>query len=117
MRITCLERKTAMAEMFAFECFPKQRPEWAKTINAATASKARYQYWLDVSDPWPDIKLIDIRSRKIGKPHSSDDFKRNAAYRGLPDVRCGDRVRVGDSEGVIVDHDASANFVVEFDSG
>lgn len=106
-----------MTEIHAFQCFPKGRPEWARIVNAPTASKARYEYWLDVSDPWPDVKLLDIRSRKVGGPHTSDDFLRNAAYRGMPDVRCGDPVRVGDSEGAIVGHNSNANFDVLFSTG
>lgn len=35
----------------------------------------------------------------------------------MPDVRCGQRVRVGDAEGTIVGHNDSANFDVLFDAG
>lgn len=106
-----------MVEVFAFQCFPKDRPEWARTINAPTASKARYEYWRDVSEPWPDVKLLDIRSRKIGGPQSDDMFMHVAELRGLPSVRCGDRVTLGESGGVIVGAGGGANFEVLFDSG
>lgn len=106
-----------MVEVFAFECFPAQRPDWARTVNATSASKARYSYWRDVSEPWPDIQYTDIRSRKVGPAHSDEMFMHVAELRGLPHVRCGDRVKVGNSEGVIVGAGGGANFEVLFGSG
>lgn len=106
-------------QVFAFACWHKSRDESTADIyNATTRSKARYQYWLDIREPWPDVKLVDLKVRKIGGPHSSEHFVANAKYRGMPDVRCGQRVRVGEcGEGVIVGHNASANFDVLFQSG
>lgn len=108
-----------MVEVFAFACWHKRYDESrASIINAATRSKARYQYYLDVSDCWPEVKLMDLNIRKVGGPHSSERFIHNAKYRGMPDVRCGQRVKVGDEgEGVIVGHNSSANFDVLFDVG
>lgn len=106
-----------MVEVFAFQCFPAKRPDWGRIVNAETASKARYDYWLDVSESWPEIKYTEIRSRKVGPAHTSEAFARNAAYRGMPAVRCGDPVKVGDDRGVIVGHNSSANFDVLFDTG
>lgn len=106
-----------MIHVYAFSCFPVRHPEWARTINAETASKARYSYWRDVSEPWPDIPYTAIRSRKVGAPQSNDMFLHVAELRGLPNVRCGDRVKAGDSEGVIVGCGGGANFDVLFDSG
>lgn len=107
-----------MVEVFAFACSHKNHPEWRYTIyNALTAGKARYQYFLDVREPWPDVKLIDLRARKIGPAHSSEGFIHNAIYRGMPDVRCGRRVRTNGCDGVIVGHNSSANFNVLFETG
>lgn len=54
--------------------------------------------------------------RKIGNPVSSEQFLRNAKYRGMPDLRCGHRVKVGPGIGTIVGHNSSANFNVLFDT-
>lgn len=102
----------------AFACWHKSRDEsTATTINALTAGKARYQFWLDIREPCPDVKLTDLRVRKVGAAHSSEQFIRNAKYRGMPDVRCGHRVRTNGCDGIIVGHNSSANFNVLFDSG
>ncbi len=105
-----------MSDVFAFEVSVKDT-DWTEIINAPTAGKAKYQYWLDVTDAWPDVPITAMRARKYGdgKPYTSPEFERNAKYRGLPDVKCGQRVRVGDSCGVVVGHNSSANFDVLFD--
>ena len=109
---------TQTRQLFAFACRHKDRPEWKETIyNAETASKARYQYWLDVTEPYPAIRLIDLRVRKLGPAHSSEDFKRCAAYRGLPDLRCGHRVKTRCGTGIVVGHNHSANFNILFEDG
>lgn len=105
-------------EVFSFACRTSWAPEWGETIyNRASAGQAKVDHFRHVRDAWPDTKFTDIRARKIGAPHSSERFIANARYRGMPDVRCGQRVKVGDSLGVIVGHNSSANFDVLFDSG
>jgi hypothetical protein len=91
--------------------------DWMKIINAVTAGKAKYQYWLAVTDAWPDVPITAMRARlyNSGRPYTSPEFERNAAYRGMSEVKCGQRVRVGANEGVIVGHNSSANFDVLFD--
>lgn len=104
--------------IYAFACRVSWAPQWGETIyNSTSRGKARSAHFRHVSDPWPDTKFTDIRVRKIGGPHTSERFIANAAYRGLPDVRCGQRVKVGTDEGVIVGHNASANFDVLFETG
>jgi hypothetical protein len=103
--------------VFAFECSVKDAPWGPSIINSTTAGKAKREYHRDVSDPWPDVRFIDIRVRKIGAAHTSEGFVRNAKYRGMPDVKCGQRVSVNGSEGWIVGHNSSANFDVLFDTG
>lgn len=100
--------------VYSFEVSVKGT-EWSRIINARSAGKAKADYHRDILDPWPDLPFTAIRCRKIGAPHTSKQFERNAAYRGLPDVKCGQRVKVGDEFGVIVGHNASANFDVLFD--
>lgn len=91
--------------------------DWTKVVNATSASKAKYLYWLEVTDAWPDVPITAMRSRKFGDgaPYTSPEFERNARYRGMPEVKCGQRVRVNGSCGVIVGHNSSANFDVLFD--
>jgi hypothetical protein len=89
--------------------------DYGTIINAASRGAALYEYLLHVRDCWPDVKYTDLRARKIGPSHTSEQFKLNAAYRGMPDLRCGQRVLVNGCEGVVVGHNGSANFDVLFD--
>lgn len=100
----------------AFEVWARWS-EHRRTVNARTLGAAKYDYLLDVQDCWPDVKFTDIRGRRIGAPHTSEDFIRNARYRGMPDIRCGDAVTVKGDAGIIVGHNSSANFDVLFDKG
>lgn len=100
---------------YAFEVWVASVPEFRKTINARTANKAKYEFLIDLQESWPDYEYKDLRVRKLGEPVSSERFIHNAKYRGVPDVRCGQRVIVGDGRGIIVGHNASANFDVLFD--
>lgn len=105
-------------KVFAFACSIAGRFDGHETIyNCTSRGQAKHMHYLNVSDPWPDVRYIDVRARKIGAPHTSADFVRNAAYRGMPYVQCGVSVKVGDQDGVIVGHNASANFDVLFHTG
>lgn len=107
-----------MAEVYGFACWHKSRDEsTAAIINAQTRSKARYQYYLDISEPWPDVKLMDINVRKVGGARPSNTFLHVAELRGMPDLRPGERITSGYGDGVIVDAGSGANFVILFDSG
>lgn len=103
-----------MNEVFAFEV-SVANTQFTQIVNARTAGKAKYQYWLKITDSWPEIPITAMRARKHGSPYTSFEFERNAKYRGMPDVICGQRVKVGGDEGVIVGHNSSANFDVLFD--
>ena len=105
-----------MIKVFAFECYPADRPEWAKTINAATRGQAKAEYFRDLHDAWDSYKFTEVRCRKVGGARTDDQFCRTAQYRGLPGLRCGARVRVGDSLGTVVGSNDSANFDVLFDA-
>ena len=89
--------------------------DWGRVINALSRGAAKAQYHRHLTDAWPDIPYTALRSRKVGAPVSSDRFISNAKYRGMPCVRCGDRVKVGVASGTIVGHNDSANFNVLFD--
>lgn len=101
--------------VFAFACSVAGTDWGEEIINARSRGRAKREYHLGVTDAWPDVPFTAIRARKLGAPRTSPDFIRNAQYRGLPDVRCGQRVKVGDARGVIVGHNSSANFDVLFD--
>jgi hypothetical protein len=105
-----------MADVCAFEVWAGSR-EFVRTVNARSAGKAKYEYFLDVKDCWPDVKLTDMRARKVGGPQTSEAFLRTARYRGMPDLRCGEAVTVNGRPGVVVGHNDSANFDVLFDDG
>lgn len=101
--------------LFSFELSVKGAPWGPTTINAASAGKAKAIYLSDVRDAYPDMPYTLLRVRRMGRPQTTEDFIRCATYRGLPNVRCGDRVRVGRGTGAIVGHNSSANFDVLFD--
>ena len=89
--------------------------DYRRVVNHRTASGAKREAWRDLRDPCPDVRWTDLRVRVNGPAVTSPDFARVADRRGLPDARCGDRVRVGDAHGTIVGHNDSANFDVLFD--
>jgi hypothetical protein len=103
-----------MNDCFAFECFPKKREDWKTIINARSRGKAKSQYYRSVTECW-EMDYRDIMCRKIGKPITNERFIHNAKYRGMPDIKCGQPVKVGEARGVIVGHNSSANFNVLFD--
>lgn len=108
-----------MSDIYSFACSVRGAPQWGETTyNRETSGQAKVSHWRMVSDAWPDVKYTDVRCHKVGEPLSSERFIANAKYRGMPDVRCGQRVKVGDAgSGVIVGHNSSANFDVLFESG
>ena len=107
-------KRNPITGVFAFEC---RFGEFTRTVNAATRSKARYDYLLDVRDAYPDVTFADISVRKLGPAHTSEAFIRNARYRGMPDLRCGEAVTVSGRAGFVVGHNSSANFDVLFTGG
>jgi hypothetical protein len=114
---------TVAKPVFAFAARVANAPEWGETIyNTTSAGRAKREHHLAVSEPWPDVKFTDIRVHKLGAPHTSEAFLRNAAYRGLPHARCGHQVELAlahgkIARGTIVGHNGSANFDVLFDEG
>lgn len=97
------------------------RPSWADdghpwaTVYAFTRSKARYQYFLDISDCCPDLKIHQITVRAGAGWRDTEKFLRTATYRRRSDLHVGSRVRVGNNLGWVVDSNSSANFDVLFD--
>lgn len=103
------------ATIYAWEVYVSGT-DWRMTVNARTRGQANRVYHNAVLDPYPNMPFTALRCRKLGPPHTSEGFAVNAAYRGKPGVKCGDRVRVGTDLGTIVGHNPSANFDVLFDA-
>jgi len=104
-----------MSKIYAFDIWVASHPEFRQTTNAVSAGKAKSHYLASLQEAWPDFKYLDLRAVKVGPPRSSEQFLRNAKYRGVPDARCGQAVTIGAAHGVIVGHNSSANFDVLFD--
>lgn len=95
--------------------------EWpSTTVYHTTAGKAKYQFWRDVNEAWPDVKYTDITAYKI-KTTDDDkihrEFARTATYRGVPFAKIGMSVEVGGYKGEIAGKNSSANFDVLFLEG
>jgi hypothetical protein len=98
----------------AFECGVKGT-DWTRIVHALSRGKAKYEYWHDVTEPWPDIPFTAITCRVLGPPQTDAGFIKTATYRGVPLARIGMRVEVDGEPGVIVGKNSSANFDVLFD--
>lgn len=106
----------AEVRIFAFECRAKGSDIFS-LVNAPTAGKARYRYWLTASDAWPELKLVDVTVRKAGPPHTDEMLRYVGKLRGRP-LEAGDRVTLRSGEaGVIVGSCSGANFEVWLDGG
>lgn len=107
------------AAVFAFEVRCPRLGGGGSVINHRTRGGAAAEYLRDLRDAWPDARFTDLRVRKLGPPETSAAFLRVAARRGMPGVRCGDRVLYRDDArripGCIVGHNDSDNFDVLFD--
>lgn len=84
-------------------------------INAPKLGQAKYLYLLDLHELAMGFKFTDIRGRCYGPPHSSEDFLRVVRSRGMPDLRCGDRVFMKTCHGVVVSYTSCSNIVVHMD--
>ena len=104
----------------AFDCNVKGSSFPPTTIYHITAGKAKYEFWMSVSECYPDIKYTDIRVCR-GSDHPSkavfDEFLRTATYRGVPFARIGMKVEVGGLKGEIAGKNSDANFDVLFLEG
>lgn len=104
-----------MIAVFAFLVWLHPNEEHATVVNTTTRGKDKVDKWRDIRECWPDVPYTLMRCRKLGPPQSSRAFHRNAVYRGMPELKRGDRVVVGADTGTVVGHDASANMLVLFD--
>jgi hypothetical protein len=96
-----------MTAIYAFEVWIPDAPwgDHRKIVNERSAGRAKSDYWRDVRESWPSISFTAVRARKVGRPRSSPEFLIGVSYRGIPNVRCGDRVtwKGGTEGGVVAD--------------
>jgi hypothetical protein len=98
----------------AFHVWPVQRPDWGKTVIAATAGRAKYHRWLDLRESW-DLPITDMRSRvseRLADPETECRFESMKKSRGIPFAKIGMRVIGEGHEGVITGANCSANLNV-----
>lgn len=100
----------------AYEC-GVIKADWARTIHATSAGKAKSIYWHDLQESWPNIPYTEVTCRVIGKPRDTESFQRTARYRGVPFAHIGMKVSVEEMPGTIVGNNDSANFDVLFTEG
>lgn len=100
----------------AFECNVRGK-DWKHTVHAQTAGKARYEYWRDLHEAWPDIPFTAVTCHVSGPATSSEAFRNTALYRHVPFAYVGMRVIVGNWRGVLAGVNSSANFDVIFEDG
>ncbi len=102
----------------SFHVWPKDRPDWGRSVNATSSGMAKMDLFASLKDAGWGYRYTDLRSRVEGAPVSTDRFQHCAEYRGVPFAKCGMRVRFSDGdEGVIQGHNSSANFNILFTSG
>lgn len=108
-------RKRKPPVLRSYEVWIEGHDDFRATINAFSGAKARWKYAARLKDAgWPVIWKL-LRCRSLGGPQSSKEFVRVASMRGLPNVRCGDRITlINGARGVITGHH-DAYFEVEFD--
>lgn len=99
----------------AYEC-TVTGTDWTRTVNALTAGKAKYSYFLDVKEAWPDVPYTAVRVRCVGKARSSEMFRHVAKIRGVA-WHVGDRVVACGRVGWIAGACSGANFEVHTEDG
>jgi len=91
---------------------------WWCSYVATSPSAAKYAHYLamEYGDSYEEM-LNYFEVRLDGGPlyPTTDAFRENAKYRGIPFAHCGMRVEVTGKPGTIIGHNSSANLDVLFD--
>lgn len=84
-----------------------------RTVYAASRSKARYSYWLDLREVF-QCRLVDIKVLSCGRVNDgqAEAFRYTAERRGIPLAYIGMKVITKRGPGVIAGADDSANLRV-----
>ena len=104
------EPETAEAPLRSYACRIRGS-DHETTVHARSPGAAKWTFLFHLDG----FEFTDVRVRVLGPPVTTDRIERNAKRRGVPFVRAGMRVRVGDEWGVIVNSNSSANWDVLFD--
>jgi hypothetical protein len=92
--------------------------QYWRSFVATSPSQAKYKYWkeMDFYDSFSEcFTCFEVRLEGGPLWPTSEAFRGNARYRGIPFAYCGMRVEVAGKLGVIVGHNSSANLDVLFD--
>ncbi len=104
-------------EIRAYGCRTRyeEAGEHEHVVHHTSRGRAKAEFLAELD--MPEYEYTDIRCRCLGRPRTSQAFKDNAEYRGIPFAYVGMMVMVGDKRGWIVGHNSSANLDVLFDDG
>ena len=95
--------------------------EWSpRIIHHESAGKAKYEFFLDVTDAYPDLKYTQITACRVDAGPDERihrDFVRTATMRGVPFARIGMAVEVDGTKGEIAGNNSDANFDILFLEG
>lgn len=101
-----------MKELRSYEC-SLDGEHWS-TYNALSRGKAKMKYYYELD---MEISYLAIKCRVNGAVFTSDDFKRNAKYRGIEFAYCGMVIKSEEFEGVITGYNSSCNLNVLITNG
>lgn len=99
-------------ELKKYECSLDGQNWWSVNSTSYGQAKIAFYRMLDM-----DFKYTSIKCKCAGMPYTSEDFKRNAKYRGIDFAYYGMVVDVDGDKGLIVGHNSSANLNVLFTDG
>lgn len=99
-------------ELRKYECSLNGNDWWSCNATSYGKAKAEFYRMLDM-----EIKYTWIKCRCTGLPYTSEDFIRNAKYRGIDFAYCGMVVAVDGAKGIITGHNSSANLDILFTDG
>lgn len=95
--------------------------EWSpRIIHHESAGKAKYEFFLDVTDVYPDLKYTQITACRVGVDLDNAvfrEFARTATYRDVPFAKIGMSVEVDGLKGEIAGKNSDANFDILFLEG
>jgi hypothetical protein len=102
----------------SFAVSTKDYPDHEKIVIAHSAGAAKYRYWIDIRDAYPEYPFTSMRARAVGGYVEPDGFRRCVEYRQIQFAKVMMLVRLDDGrEGRIIGHNSSANLDVIFDGG
>jgi hypothetical protein len=83
-------------------------------LNGISEGYVKSKFYKNLKD-FLKIKFTDVRVKLLGAPYSSEGFLKNAKYRNLPNLRCGDLVDVNGNLGYVIGYGSSALIEIIFE--